>query len=211
MRLQISSCLGLTGMIVTSCLLITRPVAATEAGWRRYVVPASASNAEPIKVALFYPTQVQATKTAMGPFTVNAAIGAPADVRVKGLIILSHGTGGSELGHSSLAEALARSGYLVAALRHPGDNYQDHSVWQRGPDAFFTERPLQASAVIDALLGDAAWKDRIATDAKGPRIGALGHSAGGFTVVALAGGQSDLSRIGRIAPRSARTIRSSAV
>jgi predicted dienelactone hydrolase len=201
MRLQISSCLRLTGrlgcgLIVTSCLLMSRPAAATEAGWRPYTVPASASNAGPIKVALFYPTQAQATKTAMGPFTVTAAIGAPADARVKGLIILSHGTGGSELGHNSLAEALARGGYLVAALRHPGDNYEDRSVWQRGPGAFFTERPLQASAVIDALLGDPAWKDRIASDAKGPRIGALGHSAGGFTVLALAGGQSDLSRIG---------------
>jgi predicted dienelactone hydrolase len=36
------------------------------------------------------------------------------------LIVLSHG--GTELGHSSLAEALAQGGYLVAALRHPGDN-----------------------------------------------------------------------------------------
>ena len=39
------------------------------------------------------------------------------------------------------------------------------------------------------------WNDRIARDARGPRIGALGHSAGGYTVVALAGGQVDLSRI----------------
>jgi predicted dienelactone hydrolase len=36
---------------------------------------------------------------------------------------------------------------------------------------------------------------RIASDAKGPRIGALGHSAGGYTVLALAGGVPDLSRI----------------
>lgn len=201
MRLQFSSCLRLTGrlghgLIVASCLLMSRPAAATDAGWRQYVVPASKLSSEPIKVALYYPTQAPATKIAMGPFTVTAAIGAPPDARVKGLIVLSHGTGGSELGHASLAEALARSGYLVAALRHPGDNYADHSVWQRGPGAFFTERPRQASAVIDALLGDPDWKDRIATDAKGPRIGVLGHSAGGFTAIALAGGQSDLSRIG---------------
>lgn len=200
MRLQISSSLRLSARLgcglLVSCLLLSRSVAATEAGWRPYAVPPSELNAEPIKVALFYPTQAQATKTPMGPFTVTAAIGAPSDGRVKGLIILSHGTGGSELAHNSVAEALARSGYLVAALRHPGDNYADRSMWQRGPDAFFQERPRQASAVINALLGDPGWKNRIATDAKGPRIGALGHSAGGFTVVALAGGQSDLSRIG---------------
>ena len=86
---------------------------------------------------------------------------------------------------------------MVAALRHPGDNWQDGSVWQRAPGAFFTERPQQVSRVIDALLGDPDWKDRIATDAHGPRIGAVGHSAGGYTVIALAGGQADLSRIGQ--------------
>jgi predicted dienelactone hydrolase len=97
--------------------------------------------------------------------------------------------------HSSLAEGLARGGYLVAALRHPGDNSEDRSIWEKPPGPFFTERPRQASRVIDALLGDPEWNDRIASDTKGPRIGALGHSAGGFTVIALAGGKSDLSRI----------------
>jgi predicted dienelactone hydrolase len=184
------------GLLLTSGLLLPRPVTATEAGWQPYTVPAAASNPEPIQVALFYPTQAPARKIAMGPFTVNVAVKAPPDAQFKGLIVLSHGTGGSELGHSSLAEWLARSGYLVAALRHPGDNWQDRSMWEKGPEAFFIERPRQASRVIDALLGDPDWKSRIATDAKGPRIGVLGHSAGGFTAIALAGGQSDLSLIG---------------
>ncbi|MBS0529893.1 MAG: dienelactone hydrolase [Proteobacteria bacterium] len=182
-------------MLAASSLLVSCPVMATEAGWRQYVVPASASNPEPIQVALFYPAQAAPREIAMGPFTLRVAVMAPPEAHFKGLIVLSHGTGGSELGHSSLAEGLARNGYLVAALRHPGDNYQDRSLWEKPPGTFFTERPRQASRVIDALLRDPDWKDRIATDAKGPRIGALGHSAGGFTVIALAGGQSDLSRI----------------
>jgi predicted dienelactone hydrolase len=49
--------------------------------------------------------------------------------------------------------------------------------------------------VIDALLSDPDWKERIARDASGARIGALGHSAGGYTVLALAGGSPDLSRL----------------
>jgi len=167
---------------------------ASEPGWRTYTVPASGPADAPIAVALYYPTQAPARAIAMGPFTVRVAIQAPPDAQVKGLIIVSHGTGGSELGHSSLAEALARNGYLVAALRHPGDNWQDRSLLQKPPGTYFIERPRQVSRVIDALLADPDWKDRIATDARGPRIGALGHSAGGYTVVALAGGQVDLSR-----------------
>ena len=33
----------------------------------------------------------------------------------------------------------------------------------------------QASRVIDALLADPQWKDRIARDASGPRVGAAGN------------------------------------
>ncbi len=184
-----------SAFLLMCCGLLPAAAMASEPGWRSYTVPASGSAAEPIAVALYYPTQAPARAIAMGPFTVRAAIEAPPEARVKGLIVLSHGTGGSELGHSSLAEALARNGYLVAALRHPGDNWQDRSLWQKPPGAFFTERPRQASRVIDALLADPEWKDRIATDVRGPRIGVLGHSAGGYTAVALAGGQVDLARI----------------
>jgi predicted dienelactone hydrolase len=182
-------------VLVASSLALPAAASAGEVGWRRYTVPVSATNAEPIPVALYYPAQAPAREIAMGPFTVRVAVQAPPDAAFKGLIILSHGTGGAELGHSSLAEGLAAGGYIVAALRHPGDNFQDRSVWQRPPGAFFSERPKHASSVIDALLSDPEWKDRIAADARGPRVGAVGHSAGGYTVIALAGGQPDLSRI----------------
>jgi predicted dienelactone hydrolase len=183
------------GLMAAASVQLPHPSAATEAGWREYTVPASASNPEPIPVALYYPTQAPARTIAMGPFSVRVAIMAPAEANAKGLIVLSHGTGGSELNHSNLAEALARSGYVVAALRHPGDNWQDRSLWEKPPGAYFAERPRQVSRVIDALLRDTDWKDRIATDRQGPRIGAVGHSAGGYTVIALAGGQPDLFRI----------------
>ncbi|SED99645.1 alpha/beta hydrolase family protein [Bradyrhizobium erythrophlei] len=187
------SCLGLLALPV---LMSPTAAEAAEAGWRQLTIPVSPTNPTAIPVALYYPTQTPARAIPMGAFTVRVAIGAPPDAKFKGLIILSHGTGGSEIGHTSLAEALAQHGYLVAALRHPGDNWEDHSIWQQPPGTFFTERPRQASRVIDALLAAPEWKDKIATDAQGPRIGAAGHSAGGYTVIALAGGQVELSRIG---------------
>ena len=117
------------------------------------------------------------------------APGAPvSDARFKGLILISHGTGGTELNHHNLGTRLARDGYLVAALRHAGDNWQDRSLITSG--RYFSERPLQISRVLDALLASPEWGPRIPTE----RIGAVGHSAGGYSVLALAGAQTDPQR-----------------
>lgn len=176
-------------------LLIAAHAHAFEAGWMQIQVAGATPDAPTTTVALYYPTLAAPRAIAMGPFALNVAIGGKPVDKVKALILLSHGIGGSELGHSVLAQALARNGYLVAALRHPGDNWQDRSLVEKTPERYFDERPRQASRVIDAILADPAWKDRIATDSQGPRVGALGHSAGGYTVLALAGARPDLSRM----------------
>ncbi len=176
-------------------LLIAANAHAYEAGWMQIQVAGTTTDAPTTTVALYYPTAAAPRSIAMGPFALDVAIGGKPVDKVKALILLSHGIGGSELGHSVLAQALARHGYLVAALRHPGDNWQDRSLIEKSPERYFDERPRQASRVIDAILADPRWKDRIASDSQGPRVGALGHSAGGYTVLALAGARPDLSRI----------------
>ena len=181
-------------LVFCSLLLAAAQAMASQAGWRQISIPGTTADPAPIVAALYYPTQSDARTIGMGPFNVNVAMRAAPEAKLKGLILLSHGTGGSELGHSSLAEALAQSGYLVAALRHPGDNWQDRSLRQGSLERYVTERPRHASRVIDALLNDPEWKDRIASDAKGPRVGAVGHSAGGYTVLALAGGRAEPTR-----------------
>lgn len=140
-------------------------------------------------VALFYPTALPARAVPMGPWLPVVAPGAPAlDTHLKGLILLSHGTSGTELNHHNLGTRLARDGYLVAAVRHPGDNWQDRSLVTSG--RYFSERPLQLSRALDALLASPEWGKRIPTE----RIGAVGHSAGGYSVLALAGAQADRQR-----------------
>ena len=183
-------------LVLCGLLLTTAQAFASQAGWRQINIPGTTADAAPIVAVLYYPTQAPARPMVMGAFNVNVAIQAAPEAKVKGLIVLSHGTGGTEIGHSSLAEALAQQGYLVAALRHPGDNWQDTSLRRTSLERYVTERPRQASRVIDALLADPEWKVRIASDAKGPRVGAVGHSAGGYTVLALAGGRPDPSRYG---------------
>lgn len=173
--------------------LVAPAPAAAEIGWRTTTV---AAGTDATTVAVWYPAgAATARRTPMGPFEVRAAIGAPAEPRFAGLVLLSHGTGGSELGHARLAEALARRGWLVAALRHPQDNWQDASLLARSPERYFEIRPTQATRVLDALLADPAIGPRIASDAGGPRIAAIGHSAGGYTVLALAGARPDRGRI----------------
>ena len=181
---------GLTGLLVAAV-----QAQAAQAGWRPITVAGRVSDPTSIPVNLYYPTQAAERPIAMGPYLAHVAPEAPPAAAFKGLIVISHGKGGAELNHESLAEALAREGYLVAALRHPGDNWQDHSLFERGPAAYLDERPRQVSRVLDAILGDPQWRDRIAKDARGPRVGALGHSAGGYTVLALAGGRFELGRL----------------
>jgi predicted dienelactone hydrolase len=185
--------------ILLSTLLMTAHAHAFEAGWMQFhaagTQAGATADAPATTVALYYPTLATPRSIPMGPYAPNVAIaGKPSD-KVKALILLSHGNSGTELGHTSLAQALARNGYLVAALRHPGDNWQDRSLLEKSPERYFDERPRQASRVIDAILADPAWKARIATDSQGPLVGALGHSAGGYTVLALAGAVPDLTRM----------------
>ena len=177
-------------------LFAALPLAA-QVGWSQYEILGKGESTPDITVALYYPSPSPRRDIPMGPFMIHAAIRGGSEPTLKGLIVLSHGLGGSELAHSRLAEALAARGYLVAALRHPGDNWMDGSLLKKTPERYFFERPRPVSRVIDALLADPIWKDRIARDAKGPRIGALGHSAGGYTVLALAGGIPDLAQASR--------------
>ena len=182
-------------LVALATLLVMGQAFAYEAGWMQIQTAGATPDAPKTTVALFYPTMATPRVIAMGPFALDVAIGSKPVDKIKALILLSHGNAGTELGHSVLAQALARSGYLVAALRHPGDNWQDRSLIETSPEHYFDERPRQASRVIDAILSDPAWKARIATDSQGPRVGALGHSAGGYTVLALAGARPDLSRM----------------
>lgn len=161
------------------------PASAQYAGLRTLVVPGT----DPVTVALYYPTPAVARTQTMGTWRPVVTPGAPvAAAPLKGLILISHGTGGHELGHHNLATRLAADGYLVAAPRHPGDNWEDRSMVTSG--RYFSERPRQVSRVLDALLASPEWGPRIPAG----RIGAVGHSAGGYTVLALAGAQAEPAR-----------------
>lgn len=142
-----------------------------------------------MSAVLFYPTDAAAQARMLGPFPVNVAFGGAPSPGRHPLLVMSHGTGGNELGHSWLAERMARQGWLVLAIRHVGDNYRDRSLI--GTPVFFSVRPRQVTRALDDFLADPRWGVAVDRD----RIAAFGHSAGGHTVLALAGGRPDRAQV----------------
>lgn len=138
---------------------------------------------------IWYPTDAPDERQTIGPYTFEAARGAEPNGWADGLIMISHGSGGGSLGHVSTAIALAKAGFVVAAPKHPGDSFGDWS--QPGTWQVFAGRPQTISAVIDALMGDSRFQ------LAGRKIGGLGLSMGGYTMLALAGAVPDLNLLAR--------------
>jgi len=111
---------------------------------------------------------------------VAAYIGAALPDEEMPLIIVSHGSGSSIDGTAWLAAGLAERGALVVVLNHPGTTSGDSSPRRT---VRLSERAADLSAVLDHVLADPYFSDRIDTD----RITALGFSLGGSAVLGIAG------------------------
>lgn len=98
------------------------------------------------------------------------------------LIIISHGNGGSPLLYRTISTHLAKNGYIVAMPEHYGNN-RNNNVLENTTENLVT-RPRHVSLTIDFFLADNWFNENIALN----NIGVIGHSMGGYTALALAGG-----------------------
>ncbi|QHL91786.1 prolyl oligopeptidase family serine peptidase [Sphingomonas changnyeongensis] len=140
------------------------------------------------EIGIWFPAYGAAKPQRLGLYAQQAITGAAPAGRRLPLIVMSHGNGGHFAGHSDTAAALARAGFVVASLTHPGDNWRDQSRATQ-----MNGRVTALTALITHMLE--SWQHHAVLDPQ--RVGAFGFSAGGFTVLAAAGGRPDLARMGR--------------
>jgi predicted dienelactone hydrolase len=133
-----------------------------------------------IPLLLFYPTLDGETPRGFGPYTVEAAWNSPVADGKFPLILISHGTGGSPLVYRGLARFLARAGYIVAAPEHPRNNRNNNELG--GTAEILASRPRHVRLAVDATLAEFA-------DFTTGQVAAIGHSLGGYTALAMAGGR----------------------
>ena len=133
-------------------------------------------------VLLHYPTFETSKPIAFGPYTMNVSPDAEMIDGQFPLIIISHGNGGSHLLYRTISTHLAKNGYIVAMLEHYGNNRNDNTLENTIEN--LVTRPKHVSLTIDAILSDHLLSKNIAQS----KIAVIGHSMGGYTALALAGG-----------------------
>lgn len=134
------------------------------------------------QVTVFYPAAGREAPIQKGPFQLSVIMnGAPIQGNAH-LIVISHGSGGSPWVHANLARTLVQRGFTVALPQHHADNYLDTS--HPGPQSWRL-RPREVSETIDIVQQNQLLASHLGFES----IGVFGGSAGGHTVLSLAGGR----------------------
>ncbi|HEY2752953.1 alpha/beta hydrolase family protein [Phenylobacterium sp.] len=150
-----------------------------------------------VRVTVWYPAAKEAVEQRIDigppgkPFFIVGAVAQDApfsDAKPRPVILFSHGFGGTARMMAWFGAALAREGYVVVAVDHPGNNGLDKMTvagailsWDRAQDL---------RAALEAVKADPT----IAPHLDIHRLGVAGFSAGGFTSLVSAGAKVDMTR-----------------
>jgi len=150
-----------------------------------------------VRVTVWYPAAADAVEARidLGPpgrpiFLVGAVAQKAefADDKPRPVILFSHGFGGTARMMGWFGTALARAGYVVIAVDHPGNNGVDKMTvagavmpWDRAQDLAAALTAVKADPVIGPHLDLA-------------RLGVAGFSAGGYTSLVGVGARVDMNR-----------------
>ncbi len=103
------------------------------------------------------------------------------------LIITSHGQPGTRFQFAYLSEHLASQGYVVASIDHTGSTYQDLS--QEDYISSIVYRPQDILFALDEI-------PKTLSSADGSKVGLIGYSYGGYSVINAAGAGLDGKALG---------------
>lgn len=171
-------------------------------GYRRLEVtytPVGEAEPRALEVAVWYPTrdasgaQVRYVGTSIvqpGVFG-EASVGVDAPMPV---LVFSHGSLAWPEASFFMTEFFASHGWLVLAPSHTDDLILN--AFDTRPDPIYAQRPQDLSAALDAL-GALPGGDPLAGLADMSRVGAAGHSFGGYTTLGWAGARYDIDALTR--------------
>lgn len=133
-------------------------------------------------MVVFYPTFAPEKTERLGPYSVNVAKDAEPREGVFPLILISHGSGGSHLVYRTLAHHLALNGFIVGMPEHPFNNRNNNTL--EGKIENLINRPRHIHIAIDWFYNNWNYARLLKPDS----VAIIGHSMGGYTALALAGG-----------------------
>lgn len=191
-------------ILISAALLLCGPAHAGQVGERHLtgVNPTAmlrdAEHRDSVRVTVWYPAAADAKEISrdVGPpgdplFLIGKAApdAAFVDDARHPVILFSHGFGGNARVMGWFTLPLARAGYIVIAVDHPGNNTSDKMTL--GGAIMFWDRPGDLTAALEAAKADPAIGSHL--DLK--RLGVAGFSAGGFTAIAATGARVDTGRL----------------
>lgn len=130
---------------------------------------------------IFYPSSTPAAPERLGPFPIELAIGGKIAPGSHPLVLISHGSGGSPVTHRDLACHLASRGFVVGVPEHPLNNRTDNS--RAESLELLADRPHHLRLVADWF-----FQSHLAGHLAPEGYAVIGHSLGGYTALAAAGG-----------------------
>lgn len=98
------------------------------------------------------------------------------------LVMISHGSGGSNLTHRTLGMYLAKNGFVVGMPEHPFNNRHNNELQYTVQNMIY--RPRHLRLAIDEVFSHEKFKNHLDI----ARVAVIGHSVGGYTALALTGG-----------------------
>jgi predicted dienelactone hydrolase len=133
-------------------------------------------------MAVMYPASEREKPEEVDACNLNVLKDATPEEGIFPLVLISHGSGGAPLLYRTLARHLASNGFVVGMPEHPFNNRNDNSF--AGTLENLVNRPKHIRAAIDWFFDNKAFSPFLKPNA----VAIIGHSLGGYTALAAAGG-----------------------